>query len=201
TQSELKCIHFINEQSGWAVGENGTILHTTDGGNTWKELSINIPVTLTTVFFVSEKKGWVAGQKGTILYTNDEGNSWKPQSSNTENFLYSLHFINEQKGWASGEGGTILNYYCEPTVAVSHLDSEKKEIIIYPNPSTSTLHLSNLKPGSFLTLKDLLGKTIFPFQQITDNTLNLDISSINPGWYFLQINTGSKIQQFKIRKE
>ena len=26
---------FVNASTGWAVGESGTIIHTTDGGDTW----------------------------------------------------------------------------------------------------------------------------------------------------------------------
>ncbi len=33
---ELNDVYFLNEQLGWVVGEHGTILKTTDGGESWK---------------------------------------------------------------------------------------------------------------------------------------------------------------------
>ncbi|MDE0555365.1 MAG: YCF48-related protein, partial [Candidatus Poribacteria bacterium] len=35
TQANLNAILFLNANEGWAAGEAGTILHTTDGGVTW----------------------------------------------------------------------------------------------------------------------------------------------------------------------
>lgn len=34
-QSDLTALHFIDAQRGWAVGHEGVILHTRDGGETW----------------------------------------------------------------------------------------------------------------------------------------------------------------------
>jgi photosystem II stability/assembly factor-like uncharacterized protein len=35
TRAWLKCCAFIDEKSGWIVGSVGTVLHTTDGGESW----------------------------------------------------------------------------------------------------------------------------------------------------------------------
>jgi photosystem II stability/assembly factor-like uncharacterized protein len=32
----LRSINFLDENNGWIVGGYGTILHTTDGGKTWR---------------------------------------------------------------------------------------------------------------------------------------------------------------------
>ena len=37
TAQYLNCLFFIDELTGWAVGDNGTILHTTNGGVTFIE--------------------------------------------------------------------------------------------------------------------------------------------------------------------
>jgi len=34
--NDLYSVHFINSNTGWMVGEVGTILRTTDGGSTWE---------------------------------------------------------------------------------------------------------------------------------------------------------------------
>src|SRR5438552_11674357 len=34
----LEALHFLDAKNGWAAGWSGTILHTADGGNTWKQV-------------------------------------------------------------------------------------------------------------------------------------------------------------------
>lgn len=35
-QSDLTCLSFVNERLGWAAGHDGVILHSDDGGTTWR---------------------------------------------------------------------------------------------------------------------------------------------------------------------
>jgi len=35
TDATLRSLYFINDKTGWAVGDNGTILYTVDGGTFW----------------------------------------------------------------------------------------------------------------------------------------------------------------------
>ncbi len=41
---QLKCVTFIDANNGWAVGNNGTILHTTNGGLTFAENQLEVPL-------------------------------------------------------------------------------------------------------------------------------------------------------------
>ena len=102
---------FEDGQNGWAVGGSSvgglyisTVLHTTNGGNTWQEL--NFPydqvTRLTAVHFPNPQKGWVVGETGKIYHTPNGGQSWVSQSSGTLRDLASVHFIDEQTGWAVG---------------------------------------------------------------------------------------------------
>jgi len=53
--------NFIDENNGWAVGAGGTILHTTNGGDTWSEQDSGTDNTppLLGVHFVNATTGWV----------------------------------------------------------------------------------------------------------------------------------------------
>jgi len=53
-----------------AVGVNGTILHTEDGGSTWKQQNSGTGEALDGVVFVSPQSGWAVGGNGTILHIN-----------------------------------------------------------------------------------------------------------------------------------
>ena len=34
-------LHFVNHKQGWVVGEGGLIVHTADGGKTWKQQEVD----------------------------------------------------------------------------------------------------------------------------------------------------------------
>ncbi|MCX7611947.1 MAG: YCF48-related protein, partial [Ignavibacterium sp.] len=104
----LYSVKFIDANTGWAVGELGTIIKTTDGGINWTVQSSDTIGALNSVCFVNANIGWVAGANGTILKTTNGGLSWTPQSSGTTRPLYSIYFTNSNIGWAVGETGIIL---------------------------------------------------------------------------------------------
>lgn len=111
-------VYFLDGDQGWTVGDNGTILHTKDGGDSWEQQTSGIErfisgigSRLVSVQFIADGKlGWAVGQFGTILHTTNGGESWKPQASGTKDWLESVQFLADDKqGWAAGSDGTILH--------------------------------------------------------------------------------------------
>lgn len=93
-------IFFKDASNGWAVGFNGLIIHTTDGGVTW-ETQI-CPVTeaqVYDVYFMDLVKGWVVGKGGLILKTTDSGSTWEQQVSDTDQDLDNITFSDSLNGW------------------------------------------------------------------------------------------------------
>jgi photosystem II stability/assembly factor-like uncharacterized protein len=64
-------IDFINENVGWAVGQYGHILKTTNGGEIWSHQNSNVSQELNDVEFKNENEGWVVGLGGIILHTTN----------------------------------------------------------------------------------------------------------------------------------
>ncbi|UVL43116.1 YCF48-related protein [Pseudomonas sp. B21-040] len=97
-------------QRGWAVGERGTILATSDGGHIWTAQPSGVQATLWSVQFNADgQRGWAVGRNGTILATSDGGHTWAVQPSGVQDHLTSVQFNTDgQRGWAVGERGTIL---------------------------------------------------------------------------------------------
>jgi len=71
-------VTFASTSDGWAVGADGTILLTSDGGATWSAPTNPVPTTadLSGVTFASTSDGWAVGADGTILLTSDGGATW-----------------------------------------------------------------------------------------------------------------------------
>lgn len=60
-------VHFTDSQNGWAVGLNGTILQTSDGGETWTKQESGTLAHLSDVQFPDAQTGWIVGTEGKIL--------------------------------------------------------------------------------------------------------------------------------------
>ncbi|MDB5257601.1 MAG: Cadherin-like beta sandwich protein [Chitinophagaceae bacterium] len=108
TIQDLRSVHFISSTQGWAVGNNGIILTTSNGGLTWTTQTSGTTEYLNTVHFISSTQGWIVGTNGTILVTNNGGITWTAQTSNTVEILYSVYFVSSTQGWAVGNNGIIL---------------------------------------------------------------------------------------------
>jgi photosystem II stability/assembly factor-like uncharacterized protein len=102
TNATLWGVDFIDAMTGWAVGVDGTILHTIDGGKTWVHQASPSVSWLKKVIFIDKNTGWIVGYGGTILHTKDGGQIWQKQNSGTNYALVEASFVSKQKGWVVG---------------------------------------------------------------------------------------------------
>ncbi|NUT76885.1 hypothetical protein HNO86_17740 [Pseudomonas sp. C1C7] len=104
-----KVVFLSDGQRGWAVGGDGTILATSDGGRTWSSNWLKaLPIAVQ--FNADGQHGWVVGVDGAILFTSDGGRTWAAQSSGMKAPLYAVHFnADGRHGWVVGDDGTILS--------------------------------------------------------------------------------------------
>ena len=91
----------------WAVGEEGSILHSKDGGQHWELQKSGTESRLVSIFG-NGLELWTVGADGTILHSTDGGEHWKPQKSGIERHLFSVYAVAPQV-WAVGERGIILH--------------------------------------------------------------------------------------------
>jgi len=104
-------IKFTDHLHGWAVGDSGRILHTSNGGDSWEFQHSGTTVPLHCAFFVDIQTGWVAGNNATILHTTDAGLTWTVQhpGTNTSGTITSLSFVDALRGWAGVNSGEIAH--------------------------------------------------------------------------------------------
>lgn len=116
-------IYFIDEKTGWMVGEFGKIYHTTDGGINWGEQqntlvgqagiddALNLPA-LFGVRFTDATNGMAVGIEGKVVKTSDGGKTWAFTAEDVSVFftdpLYDLHLFGDNRGWIVGAAGRIL---------------------------------------------------------------------------------------------
>ncbi|MBU0509840.1 hypothetical protein KKH27_13540 [bacterium] len=58
---DLRSITFTESGVGWAAGDGGTLLCSTDDGLSWVSRPIGTSAMLLSVFFLNEQVGWIAG--------------------------------------------------------------------------------------------------------------------------------------------
>ena len=108
TTRQLSGFFVIDAATAVAVGELGTIIRTTDGGENWMRQWVGSGAWLSSVWFSSAKIGTAVGGNGTILRTTDGGMSWTSQTGITDVSLQDVHFSDPLTGTIVGDRRTIL---------------------------------------------------------------------------------------------
>jgi photosystem II stability/assembly factor-like uncharacterized protein len=102
-------VSFADVITGFAVGNNGSILRTTDGGTVWWKVSSGTAQQLLSVHFTDVLTGTAVGSSGIVLRTTNGGAGWVAQSSNTAQCLRGVFFVDTNNGTAVGDNGTIIH--------------------------------------------------------------------------------------------
>lgn len=107
-ETDLWDVHFTDVDTGTVVGDLGTILHTTNGGEMWTSRASGTSEQLRAVCFRDGLRGTAVGETGTILRTIDGGETWTPRASGTTNTLNDVCFADDETGYIVGGAGTVL---------------------------------------------------------------------------------------------
>ncbi len=101
---DLNTVSFVNKNDIWIAGNDGIILHTTDGGDTWQQGKFK-EYNYYTVLFLNKNEGLIAGENGILIHTVNGGISWKSDTLPA----YKINRLLQATGalWAVGNGGTI----------------------------------------------------------------------------------------------
>lgn len=98
---------FVDGLRGWAVGEAGTILATTDGGATWKAQASGTRSSLVKVTFADAQVGWAAGSHGEMLRTLDGGATWQSFSLGRSEHIRGLGATDGTNAWVTTWNGAF----------------------------------------------------------------------------------------------
>ena len=123
TMAWLHAVYFLDQNRGWAVGGNGVLLATVDGGATWKAQRRPSEDTLRDLYFSDEQTGWLVCERSIYLLktkdeprtylmnTTDGGATWRRVNvigSQTDARLVRALFTEEGRAWTFGEGGALF---------------------------------------------------------------------------------------------
>lgn len=108
--ANLNGVHFRPDgRRGWAVGDAGRIVRTTNAGADWSVAPSGTSFNLNAVWFTSDTEGWAVGNGSTVLRTTNGGAGWsRVTSANPGENLLDVAFTSPTTGFAVGTAGTII---------------------------------------------------------------------------------------------
>lgn len=107
----LHDVQFIGSAAGYAVGDQGTVWRTSDGGQTWRFVPTPTTASLHSASFLTDQVGWVAGVEcvpftrlavGVLLKTTDGGQTWQRLGETELPGLEYVRFFDPDEGIVVG---------------------------------------------------------------------------------------------------
>jgi photosystem II stability/assembly factor-like uncharacterized protein len=168
-----------------------------DGGNTFQNKYFPYGNYLNDVYFKSANEGYIVGRnalkaKGTIYKTIDFGQTWEELYYPAYVTFSKIEFINDSIALLGASNGLLVQWNTKIPITTSVEKIETNIFVIYPNPATNVLTVENSNTNSLINqifIQNSMGEDVKEFKNINliSNQINLDISSLPSGIYFIKI--------------
>ncbi|MBI5701547.1 hypothetical protein HZC34_06905 [Candidatus Saganbacteria bacterium] len=144
----LNSVYFIDTATGYAVGNGGAILKTTDGGATWTAQTSGSTQILNDVYFLNSSVGWASGDNGTILRTVDGGTNWASIGPGGSSILGGVSGSSANNVWIAGTSrdGEVIYHNNVPVV------TQVSTSAVVGTSGTFTFTGSNFEPETTFTI-------------------------------------------------
>ena len=200
-------VHFPDDTTGYIVGYNGNIWKTIDNGSNWIHIEPGGAAypSYRAVWFTSTMVGYISGvnllsNDKILLKTSDGGSSWTNLTPGTNQYLLSIVFINPDTGFAVGTNETILRTtdagltWNNVTVGTAEIKESSARLKIYPVPSAGiiTVKCPLVASDGVLTVSSISGVELIR-KTVNGSRLQVDISLLSPGLYFIKLLSGDQV--------
>jgi photosystem II stability/assembly factor-like uncharacterized protein len=105
-------IHAYGQNEAWTCGYNGSIFHTTDGGNSWQKMrngnDLKLPsYHLLDILFTDRMHGFAIGENGLFIFTDDGGHHWMEFDRFTNATLRCIVKMKDGQLLVCGDNGSL----------------------------------------------------------------------------------------------
>ncbi len=149
----LRTLAFANDDVGYAVGSQSSLIKTTDGGASWSQLSADLPegLNILDVHFMSPDTGWIVNRdlSDHIWKTVDGGLSWTPATVSANTYWQGVTFANDTLGYLFG-GSSIVGKVYQTTdggdswSAAHSINLQINDVYVAANESTRSVWTAGL---------------------------------------------------------
>lgn len=202
----IYAIDFPTPFKGFAVGADGLILQTTDGGESWDQNNFPTTDKLVAVHFYDADTGYAVG--GTemitalVLKTTDGGASWHKQFIPVNFPLYAVAVT----GNCAFTGGLWCYLFGTTNGGIQvstdpWRNSQVVHSIIFPNPSGDKITILNKRKfltETRITVCTVMGKSVISKVVNNQDRVEMDVSALPPGTYLVRIQSGEAIEVEKL---
>ena len=111
--TDLRICCFTDENNAWAAGDEGVIIHSSDGGNTFELQNSTINFYINDIYFLNSRLGWAVANEflfsgTTILKTTNSGINWIGERfPDSSKFFKTIYFLDSLTGYMGGFAGAI----------------------------------------------------------------------------------------------
>jgi photosystem II stability/assembly factor-like uncharacterized protein len=129
----------VDSLYGWAVGDSGTIIHTSDGGNSWLFQQSNLDYNIEVVFFLNSSLGWASAWNYTnipfstlLLKTTDGGLNWTAEPYREDNLLTNaILYLDSLNGWMVSDPHAIVRTN-DGGITWEHVEIDTVNLALFP---------------------------------------------------------------------
>lgn len=173
-REDLRSVYFLNDTTGWAGGR-GVLYHTTDAGETWRKLSLEIhsDAYVTQIIFRNTLTGWALVQRDGdasspgdsqfwLLFTMDGGETWTTQLDIVATVATGIRLGKDREVWLVGTkystagGLEHRNLLLHTLDEGNHWDDVSEQLIQAADNAPIRLTLTDVAPEVSLTADVLM---------------------------------------------
>jgi photosystem II stability/assembly factor-like uncharacterized protein len=116
TSRDLNKVCFLDSLNGWLAGDSGTIIKTTNGGQSWSTQNSGTTADIVDLFMLNTNRGWAVAYSiaydsagAYVLQTSDGGAHWRCEPyADRSKFFLSMYFLDSLNGWMAGASGDMV---------------------------------------------------------------------------------------------
>jgi len=164
--TSLRNCVFTDNLNGWAAGDDGVIIHTSDGGSTFEIQNSGITFYINDIFFLNNRLGWVVANEflfsgTTILTTTNGGTNWTSEIfPDSSKFFRTIYFRDSLNGFMGGFGGAIYKTY-DAGNSWTAANVDTSEYSGYPvSRITFSSALNGFACGGYIDIAGVIWRTI-----------------------------------------
>jgi len=192
----LYALDFVDDLTGFTVGEQGAVYATTDAGGTWVPRSTGIVNVLRSVSFSDPMHGLVCGDGGSILRTSDGGEQWLDESLSTGIDLNGIFALDADRAWAVGNNGSILRFDNATHIAGEAV-ADDFSVIVYPVPAEGSVMFyfeADALDMNMITVRvcNTNGVEVLRVEELASSQLVIDRRNIGHGVFIYDVLRGGE---------